>query len=278
MYSESVLNKQLLELLQQTFKHLGDRFLSTRQEDLEHYGRDWTKVFKVCPSLIVFPQSTEEVSAFLKFCNEHAIAVVPSGGRTGLAGGACATQGEVVLSLSRMNQIGSADILSRTLWCQAGAVTEAVHREAEKVGLIWPVDFASKGSSEVGGNIATNAGGVRVIRTGLTRQWVLGLTVVLMDGRILKLNGGLEKNNTGLDLRQCFIGTEGTLGVITEALLKLAPLPGESQVVIAAVASLEGVLDLFLHLRKKTGFVLNAFEFFTEPCLKRLLSVRPFNR
>jgi FAD/FMN-containing dehydrogenase len=121
--------------------------------------------------------------------------------------------------------MGPVDAVALTVHVEAGAVTEAVHQHCAPHGLTWPVDFASKGSSQVGGNIATNAGGVKVIRYGLTRQWVLGLVVVTARGEVLRLNGALEKNNTGLDLRQVFIGTEGTLGVITEATLKLTRLP-----------------------------------------------------
>lgn len=159
----------------------------------------------------------------LHLCTKHKIAVVPSGGRTGLAGGAVAANGELVLSLEKMREIGEVDTLANTVWCQAGAVTEAIHEHCKPSNLTWPIDFASKGSSMVGGNIATNAGGVKVIRYGLTRNWVLGLTVVLMSGEVLRLNGSLEKNNTGVDLRQLFIGTEGILGVITEAIFEVGP-------------------------------------------------------
>jgi len=148
-------------------------------------------------------------------------------------------------------------------------VTEAVHQHVAPHGLTWPVDFASKGSSHVGGNIATNAGGVKVIRYGLTRQWVLGLTVVLASGEVLELNGALEKNNTGIDLRQLFIGSEGTLGIITEATLKLTRLPGKLDVFLFSVPDLAGVLALFREARMGP-FVVMAYEFFTERCLARL--------
>src|SRR5262249_7083068 len=138
---------------------------------------------------------------------------------------------------------------------------------------LWPVDFASKGSSHVGGNIATNAGGVRVIRYGLTRQWVLGLQVVLASGAVLELGGALEKNNTGLDLRQLFIGSEGTLGVITEATLKLTRPPSRCDVALLAAEDLAGVLRLFRAARKQSAPVA-AFEFFTDRCLARLLRHR----
>ncbi len=254
-------------------KAFGPEFLSTDPSDLLEYGKDWTKVYEPKPLAICFPRSTDEVSRLLKMCSASHVAVVPSGGRTGLAGGAVAHQGEVVLSLSKMRQMGEVDLLSQSMWCQAGAVTEAVHEHAGAAGLTWPIDFASKGSSTVGGNIATNAGGVKVIRYGLTRNWVLGLTVVLMDGTVLKLNGSLEKNNTGVDLRQVFIGTEGILGVITECILKLAPKPREADVFFFALENLGQVFELFKAARS-SGFTLNAFECLSDACLQVVLSHR----
>ncbi len=243
--------------------------LTRDPSQLSELGRDWTKVFAPAPCAAVLPRTTDEVSAVLRACNEAGVAVVPSGGRTGLAGGAVAANGELVLSLSRMNRMDAVDLLGQTVRVQAGAVTEAVHHHCAPTGLTWPVDFASKGSSHVGGNIATNAGGVKVIRYGLTRHWVLGLQVVLASGEILELNGALEKNNTGMDLRQLFIGSEGTLGVVTEATLKLTRLPGKLDVMLFAVDALAGVLRLFREAR--TGpFTLMAYEFFTDRCLARL--------
>ncbi len=248
-------------------------FLSQDPHDLENYGKDWTKAYTPNPSAVVFPRTTQEVADFLRLCSQYEIPVVPSGGRTGLAAGAVATAGEVVLSLARMNQMGQVDTLSHTIRVQAGAVTEAIHQHCAAHGLTWPVDFASKGSSQVGGNIATNAGGLKVIRYGHTRNWVLGLQVVTMQGNILELNGALEKNNTGVDLRQLFIGSEGTLGVITEATLKLMRLPGPLDVCFFAVQSVSAVLRLFEEARR-APFQVAAFEFLTENCLKLVTEVR----
>lgn len=244
-------------------------FLSTDPSTLQTYGKDWTKVFTPNPSAIVFPRSTDEVSRFMALASKHRIAVVPSGGRTGLAGGAVAHSGEVVLSLDRMRTIAPIDFSGQTVVVDAGVVTQALHDHLHPHGLTWPVDFASKGSSHVGGNIATNAGGVKVIRYGLTRQWVLGLEVVLADGRVLQLNGALEKNNTGPDLRQLFIGSEGTLGIITRATLKVCKLPVPADVFLFAVDSLPAVLALFREVRQ-SPLTLSAFEFFTDKCLARL--------
>jgi FAD/FMN-containing dehydrogenase len=180
-----------------------------------------------------------------------------------------ATRGEVVLSLSRMVRMDAVDTVGSTVRVQAGAVTEAVHQHVAKADLIWPIDFASKGSSHIGGNIATNAGGVKVLRYGLTRQWVLGLEVVLADGRILELGSALEKDNTGIDLRQLFIGSEGILGIVTEATLKLTKPPVHVDVFLFALSSIAAVIDLFT--RAKNGpFRIMAYEFFTAACSARL--------
>jgi FAD/FMN-containing dehydrogenase len=250
-----------------------DGFFSSDPSDRGEYGKDWTRVYPPDPAAIAFPRTTDEVARLLRFCSERGVAVVPSGGRTGLAGGAMATHGELVLSLSRMRRMDPVDLLGSTVRVEAGAVTQAVHEHCERHGLTWPVDFASKGSSTVGGNIATNAGGVKVIRYGLTRQWVLGLRVVLVSGEVLELGGALEKNNTGVDLRQLFIGSEGTLGIITEATLKLTRLPPEATVMLFAVRDLAAVLALFRDVRT-SGITLSAYEFFTRECLERLLRHR----
>lgn len=252
---------------------LGEDRVSDDPDDLSVYGTDWTRVFKPAPSLLLRPRSTEEVSTILAYANEHRLPIVPSGGRTGLAAGAVAKDGELVLSLERMKRIDPVDTSGMTVRVQAGAVTQAVHDHCAEQGMVWPVDFASKGSSQVGGNISTNAGGVKVIRYGGTRNWVLGLQVVLASGEVLELNGALEKNNTGLELRQLFIGSEGTLGVVTEATLKLTRLTDTATVMLFAVEDLSQVLGLFRAVRK-APFLLNAFEFFTDRCLNRVMRHR----
>ena len=243
--------------------------ISEDPSDLVEYGRDWTRVVPPAPSAIAFPKSVEEVSRLLAICNEEHVSIVPSGGRTGLAGGAVAANGEVVLSLSRMRKMDPIDENGATVRVDAGAVTQAVHEHCAPLNLTWPVDFASKGSSTIGGNIATNAGGVKVIRYGLTRNWVLGLQVVTAKGDVLEIGGALEKNNTGLDLRQLFIGSEGTLGVITGATLKLTRLPTRTNVMLFAVNDIASVLALFREARRGP-FTLAAYEFFSDKCFERL--------
>lgn len=248
-------------------------FFTQDPEELKTYGKDWTAVYLPKPSGVAFPKTTADVSLFLKLCSTHQISVVPSGGRTGLAGGAVASNGEIVLSLSRMNRMYPVDTLANTVRVQAGAVTEAVHHHCLPLGLTWPVDFASKGSSHVGGNISTNAGGVKVIRYGLTRNWILGLQVVTMQGDVLELNGALEKNNTGIDLRQLFIGSEGLLGVVTEATLKLTQAAPQTDVFFFALDSITAVLKLF-HEVRKAPFQIMAFEFLTDNCLQSVAASR----
>ncbi|HEY5937827.1 MAG TPA: FAD-binding oxidoreductase, partial [Kofleriaceae bacterium] len=187
-----------LEALVQSFGDL----ISSDAQDLATYGRDWTRAYQPAPLAVARPRSTAEVAQIVARCRELGIAIVPSGGRTGLAGGAVAARGELVLSLERMRRIGEVDTLGLTIHVEAGAVNEAVQHTLAPHRLMWPIDLASKGSAHVGGNLATNAGGVRVIRYGHARNWVLGLTVVTPAGEILELGGAVEKDNTGLDLRQ----------------------------------------------------------------------------
>lgn len=243
--------------------------ISTEPDDLRTYGRDWTKVYEPAPLAIAFPRRSEDVVAIVRRCAGEGIPIVPSGGRTGLAAGAVAARGELVVSMEKMRAIGAVDRRALSVEAQAGAVTAQVHAHCEPHGLTWPIDFASKGSSQVGGNVATNAGGVKVIRYGLTRHWVLGLEVVTARGELLSLNGALEKNNTGLDLRQLFIGSEGTLGIVTGATLKLTRLPSRLDVLLFALRDLPSVLRLFGAARGGP-FVISAFETFTDRCYARL--------
>ncbi len=260
-------NVQFLRVLKEQFD---EGFISINSDDLKMYGADWSGVLAPNPMAIAFPRSTDEVSRLLKLCSQYNIPVVPSGGRTGLSGGAVAAHSELVLSLSKMNRLGQVDARARTLEVEAGAITEQVHHHCANLGLTWPVDFASKGSSQVGGNISTNAGGVRVIRYGLTRNWVIGLKVVLMTGEVLDLMSPLEKNNTGLDLKQLFIGTEGTLGVITEANLRLAPIPKDLAVGLVGVKDFSTVLEVYDRARS-AGFTVSAFECLSRACFEEVV-------
>ena len=263
---------------------LGSERVLSSPEDLAYYGADRCRGgWPVRPSLIALPGSVAEIQAAVRACAARGAAIVPSGGRTGLCGAATATAGEVVLSLARMQRIHAVDPAARTLRCEAGATLQAVQEAAAAAGLLYPVDYASKGSAQIGGSVATNAGGVKVIRYGLTREWVAGLTVVLASGEALALGGGLVKNNTGYDLRQLFIGSEGTLGVIAEVTVRLCQPPAGLAVALAAVPGDPEVLALFARLRA-SGLVLTAFECFDHGCVAHVLAHRgrsgdaPFER
>ena len=204
------------------------------------------------------------------------MALVPSGGRTGLSGGATASNGEVVVSMQRMNRILDSSVTDRTITCQAGVITANLQQHATGMGLYYPVDYSATGSSQVGGNIATNAGGNRVIRFGMTRHWVLGLEVVTGAGEILRLGRGLIKDNSGYDLQQLFIGSEGTLGIITEATMRLTRMPGPSHVMVIGLDRLESLLPTLNRFREST--TVNAFEFFTEETLTRVIERKGLQR
>ena len=242
--------------------------LKTEPADLEHYGRDWTRRWTPAPLAIALPATVEEVQTVVRWANQQQVALVPSGGRTGLSGGAVAANGELVLSLERMNKALAFDAVDRTLTVQAGMPLEAVHNAAREHGLIYPVDFAARGSCSIGGNIATNAGGIRVIRYGNTREWIAGLTVVTGSGELLQLNKGLIKNSSGYDFRQLLIGSEGTLGIVVEATLKLTDPPAASNVMLLALPSFEVLMQVFAAFRSRLQ--LEAFEFFTDRALQHV--------
>ena len=244
--------------------------LLTEPGDLEHYGRDWTRRWTPTPMAIALPTSIEEVQGIVCWANERNIAIVPSGGRTGLSGGAVAANGELVLSLERMNRVLAFDPVDRTLTVQPGIALEAVHTAAREYGLIYPVDFAARGSCSIGGNIATNAGGIRVIRYGNTREWIAGLKVVTGKGELLDFNRGLIKNSSGYDFRQLMIGSEGTLGIVVEATLRLTDPPPASQVMLLALPNMDALMDVFALFRSRLS--LQAFEFFTDIALKHVLA------
>ena len=244
--------------------------LTTEPAELEHYGRDWTRRWTPAPLAIALPGNVDEVQAILRWASAQGVAVVPSGGRTGLSGGAVAANGELVLSLERMNKALAFVAVDRTLTVQAGMALEAVHNAALEHGLIYPVDFAARGSCSIGGNIATNAGGIRVIRYGNTREWIAGLKVVTANGELLELNKGLIKNSSGYDFRQLLIASEGTLGVIVEATLKLTDPPPASNVMLLALPSFEVLMQVFAAFRERMQ--LQAFEFFTDRALEHVLA------
>ncbi len=234
-------------------------------DTLATYGRDWTRVYTPAPSAVVFPRSAEELQRLVKLaCKQH-WALVPSGGRTGLSGAAVAAQGEIVVSFDRMNRILEYIPEDGMVRVEAGVVTEQLQAFADEHGLYYPVDFASAGSSQLGGNIGTNAGGIKVIRYGMTRDWVMGLKVVTGRGDILELNGGMVKNATGYDLRHLFIGAEGTLGFVVEATMAMARRPYDLRVMVLGVPDFASVMPLLSSFQ--VAMELTAFEFFSDLAL-----------
>ncbi|MFV3386994.1 FAD-binding oxidoreductase [Pseudomonas sp. NY15364] len=241
----------------------------TDADSLETYGKDWTKQFAPAPSAIVFPKTTEQVQAIVRWANQHKIALVPSGGRTGLSAAAVAANGEVVVSFDYMNRIVEFNEYDRTVVCQPGVVTKQLQLFAEEKGLYYPVDFASSGSSQIGGNIGTNAGGIKVIRYGMTRNWVAGLKVVTGTGELLELNRDLIKNATGYDLRQLFIGAEGTLGFVVEATMRLERAPKNLTAMVLGTPDFDSIMPVLHAFQGKLD--LTAFEFFSDRCLEKIL-------
>ncbi len=242
----------------------------TDADSLNAYGKDWTKHFAPAPLAIAFPKTIEQVQAIVRWANERKVALVPSGGRTGLSAGAVAANGEVVVSFDYMNQILAFNEFDRTAVCQAGVITKQLQNFAEEQGLYYPVDFASSGSSQIGGNIGTNAGGIKVIRYGMTRNWVAGMKVVTGRGDILELNKDLIKNATGYDMRQLFIGAEGTLGFVVEATMRLERTPKNLTAMVLGTADFDSIMPVLHAFQGKLD--LTAFEFFSDKALAKILA------
>lgn len=248
---------------------VGKDNLLTDDLSKETYGLDWTRFYRPAPLAVVMARSVEQLLSLVRFANEQKLALVPSGGRTGLSAGAVAASGEVVVSFDRMNQVLEFDETDGVVVVQPGIVTAALQQFAVEKGWYYPVDFASSGSSQIGGNIATNAGGIKVLRYGLTRRHVAGLKVVTGAGEVLDLNKGLVKNATGYDLRHLFIGSEGTLGFIVEASIQLICPPNELTVALLAVPGMTDVMEVLRNFRRHVD--LTAFEFFSGKALGHVL-------
>ena len=249
-----------------------DKQIRVDEDSLEVWGTDWTNGFEIAPSAVVFPQSNEQVIELVKWACDKGQTLVPSGGRTGLSGGAVASHGEVVVSFDRMNQILEFNPQDRLVTCQAGVVTQTLQEFAVSQGMFYPVDFASSGSSQLGGNAATNAGGIKVIRYGLTRDWIAGMRVVTGTAELLNCNAGLIKNATGYDLRHLFVGSEGTLGLICELDVRLAPQPEPQMVMVLGVPRVADLLAVLSQFNQ--AVTLSAFEFFSHLALTKVQSHR----
>ncbi|CAK9437920.1 uncharacterized protein LODBEIA_P22980 [Lodderomyces beijingensis] len=240
---------------------LPETSIITDKDDLDFFNEDWMRKYKGQSQLVLKPKTTQQVSQILKYCNDHKLAVVPQGGNTGLVGGSNPVFDEVIISLSSMNQIRSFDETSGILKVDAGVILETADQFLAEKGYIFPLDLGAKGSCHIGGNVACNAGGLRLLRYGSLHGSVLGLEAVLPDGTVYDSMHSLRKDNTGYDLKQLFIGSEGTLGIITGVSVLCPARPQASNVAFLAVKDYETVTKVFNECKKELSEILSAFEF-----------------
>ena len=262
------------EFLDRLASAIGRAQLLTNAHDTAPYLTDWRKRYRGAALCVVRPSCTEEVAAVVSLCAAEGVAIVPQSGNTSLCGGAVPTgaQREIVLSLGRMHRVRALDALNNTITVEAGCVLASIQQAAEAASRLFPLSLAAEGSCQIGGNLSTNAGGVNVLRYGNARDLVLGLEVVLPDGRVWDGLRALRKDNTGYDLKQLFLGAEGTLGVITAAVLKLFPRPSASATAWIAVESPARAVELLALLRDGLGERLSAFELLSRRCVDAVLA------
>lgn len=264
-------------LLDELARIVGDRHLLTPADDISAYLVDARRQYSRSAPCVVRPGSTEEVAAIVTACARNRVGIVPQGGNTGLSGGSVPVEGpgQIVLSLARMNRIVDLDPLNNTMTVQAGCILSQIQDAAREADRLFPLSLAAEGSCQIGGNLSTNAGGVNVLRYGNAREQVLGVEVVLPDGRVWEGLRGLRKDNTGYDLKQLFLGAEGTLGIITAAVLRLRPLPRARATAWAAVATPEHAVQWLQRFGSRLGERLSAFELISRACLDAVLQHRP---
>ncbi len=242
--------------------------------DTARFAKDWTGNYTASPVAVARPATTEDVAATLRIAADYDVPVIPVSGLTGIVGGAM-TNGGLMLSLERMNRIREIRPDARVAVVEAGVILSSLHDAADAQGLYFPLWFGARGSAMIGGVLSTNAGGSNVLRYGSTRALCLGLEVVLADGRVLNLLSALHKDNSGYDLKDLFIGAEGTLGVITAAVMKLVPKPRAYATATLALRSLPDALILLNRLQEATGGAVEAFEFMPKSYMRRLAEARP---
>jgi D-lactate dehydrogenase (cytochrome) len=272
-------------VLQRAAAIVGNTHLLTTAADLAPYVVDWRKRYMGNPLAVAKPATAAETAALVKLCAETRTPIVPQGGNTSLCGASVPDGGgtALVINLSRLNRIRHLDPVNNTITVEAGCVLAAIQQAAQAADRLFPLSLASEGSCEIGGNLSTNAGGVQVLRYGNTRELVLGLEVVLPSGELWEGLRGLRKDNTGYDLKQLFIGAEGTLGIITAAVLKLFPRPRGIAVALAGLDSVERVLQLLAFAQGRAGERLSAFELMSDFAMKLVLkhcpgTQKPFDR
>ncbi|MCP3381099.1 FAD-binding oxidoreductase [Bradyrhizobium sp. CCGUVB4N] len=252
------------ELIDQFRKIVGDKHAITDATDIQAYVTEERNLFHGRSPLVLRPGSTAEVSAICKLASAHKIALVPQGGNTGLVGGQTPHNGEVVVSLRRLDKIREVDTASNTMTCEAGVVLQIAQQKASDVDRLFPLSLGAEGSCTIGGNLSTNAGGTAALAYGVAREMALGLEVVLADGRVLNVLSKLKKDNTGYNLHNLFIGAEGTLGIITAATLKLFPKPRAVETAYVGLKSPAAALKLLTIAQGEAANALTSFELLSE--------------
>lgn len=253
---------------------LGPEKCSVNSEDLEKYGQDETEGLVFLPELVLKPSETNEVSAILKYCYQHNICVTPRGAGTGLSGGALPVHGGISLSTEKMNKILYIDEKNLQVLTQPGVITQVLQETVAAKGLYYPPDPSSRGSCFIGGNIAENSGGPRAVKYGVTKDYVLALEVVLPNGDIINTGAATLKNSTGYNLTQLFVGSEGTLGVVTKIHLKLVPLPSQTITLLASFRSAEKACEAVSAIFR-AGIVPSALEFMEKDAIDWTLHYKP---
>ncbi|XP_068136703.1 D-2-hydroxyglutarate dehydrogenase, mitochondrial [Hyperolius riggenbachi] len=240
----------------------------TDEGDLRFHNIDWLKTVRGHSKILLKPRNTEEVSQILKYCNERNLAITPQGGNTGLVGGSVPVFDEILVSTALMDQVISFNDVSGTLVCQAGCILESLNKYLTERGYTMPLDLGAKGSCHIGGNLSTNAGGLRLLRYGSLRGTVLGVEAALPDGSVLNCLNSLRKDNTGYDLKQLFIGSEGTLGIITAVSILCPRKPSAINVAFLGCEDFSRVLQVFRLCKDQLGEVLSACEFLDSECMR----------
>jgi FAD/FMN-containing dehydrogenase len=261
------------DLIDRLRARLGERGVLTDPADTAPYCEDWRRLYHGRTPAVLRPATVAEVADAVRLCAERGVPIVPQGGNTSMVGGAAVSEDgdQIILSLSRMNRVRAIDPIDMTMEIEAGVTLKAAREAAAAADCLLPLSISSEGSAQIGGVLATNAGGNNTVRYGNARDLVLGLEVVLPDGQVWNGLRRLHKDNTGYCLRQLFVGSEGTLGIITAAVLKLYPQPREIAVALCAVASPEAALELFNRLQQHDAAAIQAYEYMSGPGIELVL-------